>query len=147
MRAEKMTDGEVFLGGFATGLLTRGLTHIGYGIYLTTSRLIGIDLGANGAGALGGTMAGFIHGELMPKLSPEESAKTITELEQMKEFDMEKDQISRIELKKPGLLGTGHIVITPKEGKPEKITLWHRIAYDRLMTLTKAFNPELAPST
>jgi hypothetical protein len=142
-----MRDGEVFLGGFASGFLARGLTHIGYGIYFTTIKLIGIDLGANGAGALGGTMAGFIHGELMPKLSAEENEKTITELEQMEEFEMEKDQISRIELKKPGLIGTGHIVIAPKEGKPQKITLRHRIAYDRLMTLTKAFSPELARSS
>ena len=104
----------MFLGGFAGGFLARGLTHIGYGIYFTTSRLIGIDLGANGGGALGGTLAGFIHGELMPKLSSKESAKTITDLEQMKEFEIEKGQISRIELKKPGLLGTRHIVITPR---------------------------------
>jgi hypothetical protein len=142
-----MEDSEMFLGGFAGGFLARGLTHIGYGIYFTTSRLIGIDLGANGGGALGGTLAGFIHGELMPKLSSEESAKTITDLEQMKEFEIEKDQISQIELKKPGLLGTGHIVITPKEGKPEKITLRHRIAYDRLITLTKAFSPEVVRSS
>ena len=142
-----MVNGESFLGGFASGFLARGLTHIGYGIYFTTSRLIGIDLGANGGGALGGTMAGFIHGELMPKLSPEESAKTIADLERMKEFELEKDQISRIDLKKPGLLAIGHIVITPKEGKPEKITLRHRIAYDRLMTLTQAFSPELVKSS
>jgi len=31
----------------------------------------------------------------MPQLSPEERAKTITDLERMKEFEMEKDQISR----------------------------------------------------
>jgi len=142
-----MEDSEMFLGGFAGGFLARGLTHIGYGIYFTTSRLIGIDLGANGGGALGGTLAGFIHGELMPKLSSEESAKTIAGLERMKEFEIEKDQISRIELKKPGLLGTGRIVITPKEGKPEKITLRHRIAYDRLITLTKAFSPEVVRSS
>jgi len=142
-----MEDSEMFLGGFAGGFLARGLTHIGYGIYFTTSRLIGIDLGANGGGALGGTLAGFIHGELMPKLSSEKSAKTIAGLERMKEFEIEKDQISRIELKKPGLLGTGRIVITPKEGKPEKITLRHRIAYDRLITLTKAFSPEVVRSS
>jgi hypothetical protein len=136
----------MFLGGFASGFLARGLTRIGYGIYFTTSKLIGIDLAANGGGALGGTMAGFIHGELMPQLSPEESVKTITNLERMKEFEMEKDRISRIELKKPGLFGTGHIVITPKDGKPERITLRHRIAYDRLMTLTQAFSPELVSS-
>ena len=142
-----MADGEMFLGGFASGFLARGLTHIGYGIYFTTSRLIGIDVGANGGGALGGAMAGFIHGELMPQLSPEESVKTITDLERMKEFEMEKGQISRIQLKKPVLLGTGHIVIMPREGKPEKITLRHRIAYDRLMTLTQAFGPELVSSS
>ncbi len=141
-----MADGEMFLGGFASGLLARGLTHIGYVIYFTTTRLIGIDLGANGGGALGDTMAGFIHGELMPQLSPEDSAKTITDLKQMKEFEMKRDEISRIELKKPVLLGTGHIVITPKEGKPEKIVLRHRIAYDRLMTLTQAFSPEVVKS-
>jgi hypothetical protein len=137
----------MFLGGFASGFLARGLTHIGYEIYFTTVRLIGIDVGANGGGTLGGTMAGFIQGELMPQLSPEESVKTITDLERMKEFEMEKSQISRIQLKKPGLLGTGHIVITPREGKPEKITLRHRIAYDRLMTLTQAFGPELVSSS
>jgi hypothetical protein len=137
----------LFLGGFASGFLARGLAHIGYGIYFTTSRMIGIDLGSNGGGALGGTMAGFIHGELMPQLSPEESAKTITDLERIRDFEMEKNQISQIELKKPGLLGTGHIVITPKEGKPEKIILRHRIAYDRLMTLTQAFSPGLVQSS
>jgi hypothetical protein len=104
-------------------------------------------LGANGGRALGGTMAGFIHGELMPQLSSEESAKTITDLERMKEFEMEKYLISRIELTKPGLFGTGHIVITPKDGKPEKITLRHRIVYDRLMTLMRAFSPELVSSS
>ncbi len=133
----------MFLGGFASGFLARGLTRIGYGIYFTTTRLIGIDLGANGGGALGGTMAGFIHGELMPQPSPEESAKTITDPDRMKDFEMEKHQISRVELKKPGLLGTGHIVIKPKEGEPEKITLRNRIAYDRLVTLARAFSPEI----
>src|SRR2546421_10818963 len=108
-----MEDSEVFLGGVAGGFLERGLTHIGYGIYFTTSRLIGIDLGANGGGALGGgTFAGFIHGELMPKLSSEDSAMLITDLERMKEFEIEKDQISRLELMKPGILGTGLFELT-----------------------------------
>jgi hypothetical protein len=52
-----LADGEVFLGGFASGFLSRGLTRIGYGIYFTTRRLIGINVGANGGGALGGAMA------------------------------------------------------------------------------------------
>jgi hypothetical protein len=138
---------EIFLGGFASGFLARGLTRIGYGIYFTTRRVIGIDLGKNGGGALGGTMAGFINGELMPQLSHEESDKTIANLVRMQDFEMGKDQISRIELKKPGILGSGHIVFAPRQGKSEKITLRHRMAYDRLLTLTHAFSPNMVNSS
>ena len=140
-----MTMGEMFLGGFASGFLAKGF-HIGYGLYFTTTRVIGIDLGSGGGGALGGTMAGFIDCQLMPDVSPEESANVIGQLEGMKEFDMMKDQISRIEIKKPGLFGSGHITITPRNGKPVKITLRHRIAYDRIMQLTRVFGPELVSS-
>ena len=141
-----MAAGEMFLGGFASGFLAKGF-HIGYGLYFTTSRVIGIDLGSGGGGALGGAMAGFIEGQLMPTVSQEESDRVIGKLEGMKEFDMMKDRISRIEIKKPGLLGTGHITITPSNGKPVKITLRHRIAYDRIMQLTRAFGPELVSSS
>ena len=141
-----MADGEMFLGGFASGFLAKGF-HIGYGLYFTTSRVIGIDLGSGGGGGLGGAMAGFIEGQLMPTVSQEESDRVIGKLEGMKEFDMMKDRISRIEIKKPGLLGTGHITITPTNGKPVKITLRHRIAYDRIMQLTRVFSPELVSSS
>jgi len=141
-----MADSEMFLGGFASGFLAKGF-HIGYGLYFTTSRVIGIDLGSGGGGALGGAMAGFIEGQLMPTVSQEESDRVIGKLEGMKEFDMMKDRISRIEIKKPSLLGTGHITITPSNGKPVKITLRHRIAYDRIMQLTRAFGPELVSSS
>jgi hypothetical protein len=55
----------------------------------------------------------------MPTVSPEESDKVIGQLVGMKEFDITKEQISRIEIKKPGLLGTGYITITPSNGKPD----------------------------
>jgi hypothetical protein len=141
-----MTIGEMFLGGFASGFLAKGF-HIGYGLYFTTTRVIGIDLGSGGGGALGGTMAGFIDGQLMPTVSAEESDRVVARLEAMKEFDIAKDQISRIEIKKPGLLSTGHITITPSNGKSVKITLRHRIAYDRIMQLTRAFSPGLVGSS
>ena len=66
--------------------------------------MIGIDLGSGTDGALGGTMAGFIDGQLMPTVSPEESDKVIGQLEGMKEFDVIKDQISRIN-QETGLIG------------------------------------------
>ena len=141
-----MGEGESLIGGFAGGLLSRGL-HIGYGIYFTTRRLIGIDLGKNGGGAIGGTMGGFIQGELMPKLSQEQSERIIAQLNQMKDFDVEKNQIGRLEIYKPGMLGTGQIVIRTANGDSIKITLRNKIAYDRLISLAQAFGPELVGHT
>jgi len=135
-----MMDGESFIGGFAGGFLAKGF-HIGYGLYFTDRRLIGIDLGKNRGGALGGTIAGFIDGQLMPKLSQEESDRVIAQLEQIKDFDLTKDQILGIELRKPGLLGSGQILITAAGGNAIKISLKHRTAYDRLVTLTQSFSP------
>lgn len=139
-------DGESFIGGFASGFLARGF-HIGYGVYFTTRRLIGVDVGKNGGGALGGTMAGFIEGQLMPILPTTENEKVIGMLDGMKEFDMLKERIRRIELHKVGLLGSGHLVIVPNSGDSIKISLRHRMAYDRLVTLTHAFGPELVSSS
>ena len=133
-------DSESFIGGFASGFLARGF-HIGYGLYFTNQRLIGIDLGKNVGGALGGSLAGFIEGQLMPKLSQEENDRVIAQLESVKEFDLTKDKIDRIELRKPGLIGSGHIVISSTAGSSVKISLRHRTAYDRLLTLTQAFSP------
>ena len=97
-----MMSGEFFVGGFAGGFLARSL-RIGYGIYFTTNQVIGVDLSKGPAGFLGGSMAGYVDGQLMPKLPPEESEKVITELDRAKEFEMAKDQIASIEIKKPGL--------------------------------------------
>ena len=87
-------------------------------------------------------MAGFIQGQLMPKLSQEESDRTIASLDNMKDFEFSKDQISRIEIKKPGLMSSGHIMISPITGSLEKISLRHRIAFDRLAQLTQVFCPD-----
>jgi hypothetical protein len=140
---------EVFLGGFMSGFLARGFTpsRIGYGLYFTTTRLFGIDPGSHGGSALSGTLAGYIEGQLMPNLAPEESARVIAELDQVKDFNLRKEQIQSIEIKKPGRLTFGHIKITPNDGDSVKITLRHRIAYDRLMTLTHAFSPEIVSSS
>ena len=64
-----------------------------------------MDLSKGAVGFLGGSMAGYVEGQPMPKLAPEESAKVITELDYAKEFDVAKGQIASIEIKKPELLG------------------------------------------
>ncbi len=137
-----MEQGEEFVGGFAGGFLARGFFP-GYGIYATNKRIIGVTLTTTPARSfLGGAPAGFVQGQLMPKLSPEDSAEVIHELDQKKEFDLKKDQISQIAIKRPGPLSTGHMVITSKAGGKTKISLRYRVAFERLRDLMKAFYPE-----
>ncbi len=138
-----MEDDERFLGGFAGGFLGKGAT-VGYGLYATTRRLIGVNVVKVGARSfLGGQMAGFVKGQLIPTLSADESASVIAELDEKKEFDVRKDQISRIELKSPGLLGSGHMVITAMPRQETKISLRHKEAFQRLKDLMQVFYPEV----
>jgi hypothetical protein len=137
-----MEAGEQFVGGFAGGFLAKGGT-IGYGIYATTERIIVVNVVRAARPFLGGTMGGLVHSELMPKLSPAESAEVITELDDKKAFDIRKGQISRIELKSPGLLTSGHIVIIASPGGAEKISLRHRVAFERLRDLMLVFDPDV----
>lgn len=137
-----MEEGEEFVGGFAGGFLAKGLCP-GYGVYATTKRIIGVTLVTTPArGFLGGSLVGLVQGQLMPKLSPDDSARVIQELDQKKEFDLKKDQIAKIEIRSPGLLSTGRMVIISKAGEKTRITLRYRTVFERLRDLMKAFYPE-----
>ena len=131
-------DGEQFLGGFGSGFLARGFAA-GYGVYTTNLRLFGVH---DPTPVSGGHLAGLVDGELMPKLSPEENVKVIGILDAKKDFEVSKDQISRIELKRPGLLGTGHMAILPKSGGELKVSIRHRIGFERLRDVMQVFYPE-----
>jgi hypothetical protein len=140
-------SGETFIGGFMSGFLARGFLglQVGYGLYFTTARVFGVDPGRHGGSELTGTMAGYIEGELTPKLSEDENARVIAELDRVKDFDLAKDQVKQIELKSPGSfgIGLGHVRIVSQQGGSRRIVLRNRIAYDRLVELTQAFSPEL----
>ena len=129
-----------------SGLLSRGFLgmRVGYGLYFTTARLIGVDPGSHGGSELTGAMAGYVERELMPALSADESVKVIAELDRVKDFALEKDQIQQIELKNAGSwgYGFGRIKIVPANGRPISIQLRSRTAFDRLVQLTNAFSPE-----
>jgi hypothetical protein len=138
-----MEQGEEFVGGFAGGLLAKG-GSTGYGIYATTRRIIGVNVVKVGARSfLGGAMAGFVHGELLPKLTAAESAAVIAELDAKKDFDTAKEQIARIELKRPGLFGSGHLAIRTLAGEDARIRLLHRVAFERLRDLMQVFDPNV----
>lgn len=130
-----------------SGLLSRGFlgSRVGYGFYFTTARLFGVDPGSHGGSELTGNVGGYIDGQLMPSVSADENEKLIDQLQRIKDFELAKDQIKQIVIKKPGAygIGLGRITIVPVTGSPRSVQLRHPIAYDRLVQLTQAFSPEL----
>jgi len=79
---------ETFIGGFMSGLLSRGFLglRVGYGFYFTTARIFGVDPGSHGGSELTGAMGGFIDGQLMPSLPADENEKLIDQLERVKDL-------------------------------------------------------------
>ncbi len=136
-----MEQGEEFVGGFGGGFLSRGRLP-GYGIYATTKRIIGVNVRKIGRPFLGGGMAGLVNGQLTPKLSFDESARVIQELDEKKEFEIAKDEISRIEIKGPGPISQGHIIIFPRTGDEAKVGILHKVGFQRLRELMQVFYPE-----
>ena len=137
---------ETFIGGFASGFMGQGFMgmRVGYGLYFTSARLFGVSAATWSGGSLGGTVAGLIEGELMPALTPDQNTTVIAELERAKDFELGKDQVRNIELKRTGpmMLWLGRITIQPVNGQAIKYALRSAIAYDRLLKLAQAFGPE-----
>ncbi len=75
------------------------------------------------------------------KLSRDQNAEMISELEGKKDFEVLKGEVSRIELKKPSFVNRGHILITSSKGEDTKILIADKKDYERVMTLMQAFHP------
>ena len=136
-----------FIGGFCSGFVAQGFLGVraGYGLYFTTARLFGVYAAEWSGGSMAGPTGGLIRGELMPELTPEENATVIGELERAKQYELAKGQIQRIELKNPGplMLWLGRATVRPVQGSSINYVLRSPIAYERLVQLTKAFDPGL----
>ncbi|HET7465424.1 MAG TPA: hypothetical protein VFL29_02045 [Candidatus Dormibacteraeota bacterium] len=137
---------EAFIGGFCGGFMGRGFMGLraGYGLYFTSTRLFGVYAAKWTGGSLAGPTGGLIKGELMPSLTPAENTSVIGELELARDYELAKDQVRSIELRKTGplMLWTGGATIRPVQGSAIRYVLRSPIAYDRLVLLTQAFSPE-----
>ncbi len=94
---------EGHLGGFESGRLKKGFMA-GYGIYATNMRIIGVkSRKALAKGLVGGALGGFVGAVIGMKLSKDQSVKTIQELDERKDFEVAKRDVSHLELKKPSM--------------------------------------------
>jgi tetratricopeptide (TPR) repeat protein len=113
----------------------------GYGIYVTDKRLFIIKNQKHVFGhPKGPALGGFVREELFGG-TIDENAKTIDELEIYKETEIQKEDIVRIELKRPMLL-SGSISLVAKNGETHRMFIDHKSVYDPLRRIMLKFYPE-----
>jgi len=130
---------EEYLGGFESGRMKKGFI-LGYGIYATDRRIIGVKSRKAFAKVLAGQLLGGVVGAVVGlKLSKDDSVKLIHELEGRKDFEVPKENVSRLELKKPTHWRRGHIVIVPRSGDPVKILIGQKKDFEEIADLMDLF--------
>jgi len=141
-------DEEEFLGGFTSSNLKKGMMK-GYGVYATGKRMIGIKsrMGAITSalvgGLVGGALGAIASSKIGEKLAKDESAKAIKELDEKKDFEVHKEQISLITIKKPAMFSGGHLLITIKSGEENKVAIYCRKEFDDTRNLVQLFYPQV----
>jgi hypothetical protein len=123
----------------------------GYGVYATTRRIIGVKhrksvmgghLLAAALGGRAGTVKGdFLRGHLAQSFTKDESAKQIADLEKDKDFEINKEEVSSIEIKKSGVMHGGHIKIRPAQGKEIEISMTGHEEFEHMRDVLGEFLP------
>ena len=109
---------EELIGGFMSPNIKRGTTR-GYGLYVTTHRIIGVKkgwkhwvgsigelVGPSGSGVIGGT--GFVKegvppmtmGTVLPQLSMDDAREAVNQLEEKKDFEVLKEELEEIRVQR-----------------------------------------------
>ncbi len=131
------------MGGLESGRLVKAGGIAGYGVYVTTRRIIGVKsrraLFKQLAGAPLGGMVGAVLGA---RLSRDETIRVMGELEQKKDVEVMKEAVSGIELRKPTFVHRGHVVISRLSGDAVKIIIADKKDYEKVVPLMRAFRPD-----
>jgi hypothetical protein len=117
------TAPESVIGGLASADMARP-GSLGYGIYITDRRVIGIKKPDQFAKSVGGAIAGAVIGKMLGfdapwavssalgrSLSNDENIHLLAELETNKDFEAINQDITLIQLQSPGLVSLGQLAI------------------------------------
>ena len=75
------------------------------------------------------------------RLSKDQGVKMVEELDQRKDFEVAKSDVSNLELKKPSFWSRGRIVITRQTGDAIKIIIASKKDYKDLVSLMSQLSP------
>jgi hypothetical protein len=133
-------EGEQLIGGVASNFLRRGRwSYPGYGIYATNKRIIGIKMRKGIAVmVLVRGIPGIFVGQAVTKV---ESNKTLRELEEKKDIEITRDEISWMKITKPGVFKGGRLKIMRKSGSDIEFVIGGKKEFESIRDLMKAFFP------
>jgi hypothetical protein len=131
---------EQYLGGVQSSRLKKAgmTTAAGYTIYVTNRRVIGAkSRKALGKAMLGSALCGAYVGGRMGR---DHNVQMPADLD--KDFEVNRDKVTGLELKKPSFISRGHIVINQMSSDPIKIMIADKKDFRRIMELMQAFRPD-----
>jgi hypothetical protein len=149
------TLNEYVVGGFSSADMARP-GSLGYGIYITNKRVIGIKQPGQFAKAVGGAIAGAVMGAVLgfeakwtvsstlgKKLSNEENRVLLGELEKSKDIELNNQDITLIQLKETFLINPGQLAFFLKGAQKTDITI--SLATDEVVNSLKELFKEHFP--
>jgi hypothetical protein len=152
-----MEQQEKYLGGITSYWLTRGLIR-GYAIHVTNKRIIGVKKRkmAFEEGAFSGpSLVGAVVDHKTEKreareesdLENGEGGRALEELLKNRDIEIQKTDIYRIKLKKPGKIHQGHLrILLLKSTQEFKIKIGAPYVFERVGQLMRLFYPEVVRS-
>ena len=145
---------EEILGGLESLNIAKGVLR-GYALYVTNERIIGAKMKGKELLKFLGGWKGDLKKSLtpfewrgttikVPKLTGEDASRLLEDLKGRTGFEIKKHEIQEIELKKPGMLGGGHVKIKTGAGKEHKIRIiaGGKEEYEHLKETLQQFCPE-----
>jgi hypothetical protein len=169
---DKSSDPERFLGGSMFYGLGKGYSNI-YGVYTTSRRVVGVKPSAGPYVLIVVSTLGIlvvfsalatitripllfvpalvlivVFGVWIQRRSGKKNPTTVPDLDARKDFEMFRENISRIELKKPGMRG-GHLKIEAVDGNSQNLRIGAKIGggFESLKALLQEFcsiSPQVA---
>lgn len=151
------TTPESVVGGLASSDMARP-GSLGYGIYITDGRVIGVKKPEQFAKSVGGAIAGAVIGKMLGfeapwavssalgrSLSSDENTHILGELEKNKDFEAYKKDITLVQLKSPGLVKLGQLAIFLRGEKTTNIAVSLRTqkVYEKLKEMFQSHYPQV----
>jgi hypothetical protein len=144
---EEIITPEIVLAGFTSAEMVRP-GSLGYGIYITNKRVIGTKAPGQFAKAVTGAIAGAVIGKLIGfeapwavsnalgrNLTNDETLYMLSELEKVKDFEVQNKDITLIQLKEPFFTELGQLAIFVNNEKTTNIAI--RFGKDKTFEMLK----------